>query len=240
MYKRFLVLSLSVLMGLFLTLGSSILFSPSHANAQMRPVTPGAQVRPVSPTPPRPSGSMGGQMNAPSQAGQVNAIDIAFLKEASQAGLAFIQLSQLALEKSSNPQVQQFAQSEIDEQQQNAADFRRIAPTLDVRLGPNIPERYRAAYSRLSQLSGAEFDNAFLDEGGINSHLEAASVFQREAAFGQNPDLLAVANRGLSIINQHFTIASQLTDYQFAQVPRRYSGQTALENPSSPRSTTNQ
>ncbi len=70
----------------------------------------------------------------------------------------------------------------------------------------------------------------------MTSHLEAASIFhqeafQREAAFAQNPDLLAVANRGLGIINQHFMLASRLTNYRFAQVPRRYSGQTALENP---------
>jgi putative membrane protein len=105
---------------------------------------------------------------------------------------------------------------------------------LGVRLPTSVPTKYQVAASSLSQLSGQAFDSAFLDEGGVNSHLEAASVFQREAAFGNNPDLLAVANRGLNIIGQHFALASQLTDYRFAQVPRRYTGQTALEGSGTP------
>ena len=96
---------------------------------------------------------------------------------------------------------------------------------------PTAPgAKYQAILARLSQLSGQQFDNAYLDEGGVNSHLEAASVFQREAAFGRNPDLLAVANRGLPIINRHFTTASNLTNYKFAQVARRYpEGQTTSD-----------
>ena len=222
MNKKFLVLSLSVVIGLFLALGGSFLPSTGGVSAQPRvPATPDSQVNPSQVNP----------SNRTGQNSQTNLIDIAFFNEAAQAGLGYTALSQLALQKSTNSQVRNFAQAEIQEQQQNAADFRRIAPRLGVSLPTTIPARYQAALSRLSQLSGQEFDNAFLDEGGVNSHLEAASIFQREAAFGQNPDLLAVANRGLGIINQHFTLASRLTNYRFAQVPRRYSGQTALENP---------
>lgn len=231
MSKKFLVLSLSIVMGLFLALGSSFLPTLGGVNAQTRvPTVTPRQPQNTQPQNTQPQNRQ--PQNIQPQANrQANLIDIAFLNEASQAGLGYIQLSQLALRKSNNAQIRQFAQAEIQEQQQNAADFRRISSQLRVSLPTTIPARYQAALSRLSQLSGTQFDNAFLDEGGINSHLEAASVFQREAAFGQNPDLLAVANRGLNIINQHFTTASQLTNYRFAQVPRRYGEQTALETP---------
>ena len=76
--------------------------------------------------------------------------------------------------------------------------------------------------AQLSQLSGDRFTQAYLDEGGVNAHLENAALFQREAAFGQNPDLIALANKGLPIIRQHFTTASNLTNYRFAQVTRRF------------------
>lgn len=238
MSRKLLIFSLSIVLGLFMVLSPS-LSALGGTNAQTR--LPNVQNnqdvqnnqannspnRPEQTRQTRPMGQAG-------QAGQTNRIDITFLSEAAQAGLGYTQLSQLALEKSENSQIQEFARSEIEEQRQNAADFQRIASELGVRLPTSVPTKYQVAASSLSQLSGQAFDSAFLDEGGVNSHLEAASVFQREAAFGNNPDLLAVANRGLNIIGQHFALASQLTDYRFAQVPRRYTGQTALEGSGTP------
>lgn len=237
MSKKFFVLSLSVVLGLFLALGNSFLFTSGAVSAQAS--VPATQTSRISQNSRNDQIIQARQSNQTdrnnpqnSQTSQNSPIDLAFLNEASQAGLGYIQLSELALRKSSNPQVTEFAQAEIAEQQQNAAEFQRIAPRLNVSLPTTVPAKYEAALSSLSQLSGTEFDNAFLDEGGVNSHLEAASVFQREAAFGQNPELLAVADRGLGIINQHFTTASQLTSYRFAQVSRRYTEQAALDNPS--------
>jgi putative membrane protein len=208
--KKYFVLAVSVVAGLFLALGSSLLFSnQSAATAQTPRVAP------------------------PQTNNQVNVADVAFLNTASEAGQAFIQMGQLALNKSRTPQVRQFAQAEIQEQQQNSADFARIAPRIGVQPPTTPGAKYQAILARLSQLSGQQFDNAYLDEGGVNSHLEAASVFQREAAFGRNPELLAVANRGLPIINRHFTTASGLTNYRFAQVARRYPDAQAASDASS-------
>jgi hypothetical protein len=49
---------------------------------------------------------------------------------------------------------------------------------------------WNAWFFPFSQLSGEQFDQVHLSEGGINAHLENAATFQREAAFGQNPDLV--------------------------------------------------
>lgn len=208
MFRKFFVLSISVAVGLFLALSSSVLFSHSSSVSAQTPRVPSAQTN------------------------QANQIDLAFLNEAAQAGLGNIALGQLALQKSTNAQVQQFARAEIAEQQQNSADFQRIAPNLGVQLPTAPGAKFQAALTRLSQLSGTQFDNAYLDEGGVNAHLENAALFQREAAFGQNPDLLVVTNRGLPIINQHFSTASNLTSYRFAQVSRRYTGQETSVVPS--------
>ncbi|MCC5610440.1 DUF4142 domain-containing protein [Nostoc sp. CHAB 5834] len=61
-----------------------------------------------------------------------------------------------------------------------------------------------------------------MDEGGVNAHLENAALFQRQAALAQNPDLVAVVNRGLPTIRSHFNTASAITNYPFGQVARRY------------------
>ncbi|MBD2037042.1 DUF4142 domain-containing protein [Leptolyngbya sp. FACHB-321] len=142
--------------------------------------------------------------------------------DAAQAGVGNIQLGQLALQRASAPQVKQFAQAEINEQTQAKTELARIGPQIGITPPTTPAPRHQAALARLSQLSGQEFDRAYLDEGGVNAHLENASIYQREAAFGQNPDLLTLVNKGLPTIRQHFETASTLTNYKFAQVPRKY------------------
>ncbi|BDA75407.1 hypothetical protein CAL7716_095730 [Calothrix sp. PCC 7716] len=122
----------------------------------------------------------------------------------------------MALQRSTNAAVKQFAQAEINEQQDVRNNLSRIAPKLGVTVPTTPNARNQAISARMSQLRGENFDKAFLQEAGINAHLENASVYQREAAFGQNQDLIAVANKGLPIISNHFNTASSLTNYRVA------------------------
>lgn len=193
MFKKYFMVAIAAIAGLCFAIGGSF-FSQVNAQTPRVPAVPNAQA---------------------------NAVDLAFANEAAQFGLANIMLGQEALRKSQNQSVRQFAQAEVAEQQSNAQQLKRIAPQLRVTLPSTPGPKYQAIMQRFSQLSGTQFDNAYLDEG-VNAHLEAASLFQREAAFGRNPSLIALVNQGLPIINRHFTTASQLTNYRFAQVPRRY------------------
>lgn len=198
MMRRILVTIAAIAVGL------SIAFGYSAVNAQSNRV-------PSTPTP------------TPTQSSsQLSEIDRAFVMDAGQAAIGNIMLSQLAIKQANSSEVKQFAQAEIDEQNMVRNNLMTIAPTLGI-TPPNTPApRHRAAMTQLSQLSGDRLDEAYMDEGGINAHLENAAVYQREAAFGQNPDLVKVAEQGLPIIDKHFQTASALTDYEFAQVSRRY------------------
>lgn len=196
MLKRFLVLSLCAIVGLCFAFGNSLFFSQATAQVPRVPATPGRQA---------------------------NEIDVAFVSEAAQAGVGNTMLGQLALQKSQTQTVRNFAQSEIQEQQGIKAKLARIAPQVGISTLPSTPSpKFQAVMARLSQLSGSQFDSAYLDEGGVNAHLENAALFQREAAFGQNPDLVTLVTSGLQTVNLHFRTASNLTNYQFAQVTRRY------------------
>ncbi|WP_013334481.1 DUF4142 domain-containing protein [Gloeothece verrucosa] len=157
------------------------------------------------------------------QTTQLNEIDRQFIMEANQAAIGNIMLGQLALKKSNNSQVQAFANAEIQEQTQNQNNLNKITPQLGVDLSRTPTAKFQAAMARLSQLNEEQFNSAYMDEGGVNAHLENAALFQREAAFGQNPQIVALANSSLPIIKQHFTTASNATNYQFAEVLRQYS-----------------
>ncbi|BAZ17566.1 hypothetical protein NIES4071_94460 [Calothrix sp. NIES-4071] len=153
---------------------------------------------------------------APARNNQLNAIDRQYVLDAGQASLAGISLGKMALQRSTNASVKQFAQAEINEQVDVRNNLTRIAPKLGVAVPSTPNAKNQALSARMSQLKGENFDKAFLQEAGINAHLENAAIYQREAAFGQNQDLIAVANKGLPIISNHFNTASSLTNYRVA------------------------
>jgi putative membrane protein len=203
MLKRTLITIALIAVGLITSIGYSALVpNNSQVNAQT----------------PRPAVT---QNNA-----QLNDIDRQFMIEAGQVGVGNIMLGQLALQRATNPQVKDFANAEIQEQTQVKSDLTRIGKQVGVNPPSNPAPKNRAAMARLSKLQSTNFEQAYMDEGGVNAHLENAALFQREAAFGQNPDLVALANKGLPTIRQHFNTASTITNYQFAQVPRTYNNQS--------------
>ena len=200
--KKFFVAIVCAAIGLFLSMGYSVV-------AQTRPVAP---VAPSTPSMP---------MTSPMSSAMMS-VDRQFVMTAGEAGLANIAMGQMALQKSNNADVRQFAQAEIAEQQQVKQQLSQVAPRLGVTLPTAPGANYQALMTKLSQLSGTQFDRAYLYEGGVNAHLENASVFQREAQFGQVPDVISIANSGLPIIQRHFNTATGLTDYRFAQVTQRF------------------
>jgi len=82
---------------------------------------------------------------------------------------------------------------------------------------PTTLGKYQAAMERLMQLSGEAFDQAYMNEAGVNAHMESAAVYQRQAGLGQDPDLKAFAATILPRVQGHLEMASEMTGYRFAQ-----------------------
>lgn len=143
---------------------------------------------------------------------------------ANQNAVVAIALGQLALEKATQTEVKQFAQAEIDEQVQVRESLTPLASRLGVNLPAQPTPRDQEVQARMTQVSGQQFDVAFMNEVGINAHLKNAALYQGEAALGQNAQLVDLATRGLPLIDQHFNLASDLTGYRVAQIPPRIDG----------------
>lgn len=155
-------------------------------------------------------------MQSPSSR-QMSALDQQFAIEAAHGGMAEVQLGRLALERSRNPEVKQFAQQMIDEHTRANQELMQIASRKGITLPTTPGPKYEAAMQQLMQLSGDAFDTAYMGDAGINSHLESIGLYQRQAALGQDPDLRAFAGRILPRIQGHFEMASAMTGYSVAQ-----------------------
>ncbi|MEW5857110.1 MAG: DUF4142 domain-containing protein [Cyanobacteriota bacterium] len=199
MMKRTTATAALVAVGLFTSLGFSAVAQTT------RPATP--STRPATPS---------NRQATPSRNSQLTALDKQFVMDAAHGGMAEVQLGQLALQKSTDPNVKQFAQQMIQEHTRANQELMQLAAQKGITPPTTPGPKYEAAMMRLMQLSGKSFDQAYMMEAGLNGHLESAAVYQRQVGLGQDPDLKAFAGRILPRVQGHLEMAASMTGSRVA------------------------
>lgn len=139
----------------------------------------------------------------------LSALDRQFIIEAAQGGLAEVSLGQLATQRATNATVRQFGQRMVAEHTRANQELVRLAAQKGV-VPPQNLGKYTAVTQRLSQLSGDSFDRAYLNEAGINAHMESEVVYRRQVQLGQDRDLQAFAAKTLPVVQMHLQMAQNL------------------------------
>lgn len=129
-----------------------------------------------------------------------------------------IQMSQLALARSSNATVREFAQMLVDHHSRNSTNFHAMQADEDIGIAPMgndpIAAQGRAALGNLRNLTGAEFDRAYI-RAQVMHHDADAAALQQMADMARDDDLEQdIEEQLLPVVRQHLTrsreIASQL------------------------------
>jgi putative membrane protein len=141
-------------------------------------------------------------------AGSVPASDRDFVKKAAQGGLAEIQLSQLALTKSSNQKVKDFAMRMVDEHTKAADELRSVAAKKDIAFPTDLIPDDGALMTRLTGLSGDQFDKAYMS-AMVKAHETDIAAFQKEANSSSDADLKGFASATLPALREHLRMAKE-------------------------------
>lgn len=148
------------------------------------------------------------QSQSSNPSNKLSSTDREFVRQAFLANQREIQMGQLAQQKSSNNDVKQYAQQLIDDHTKANDQLQQIASNKGINL-PSQSKQSMAA-SHLSNLSGANFDRQFVIKQR-QAHRKAIAMFQREANNGQDPDLKSFASSQMSALQQHETMANDLS-----------------------------
>jgi putative membrane protein len=105
--------------------------------------------------------------------------DQAFVRTATQANLAEIDVGKLALRRAVGREVRQFATMLVRDHTKAVAGLRRIArrSDLDVPRGPNAEQR--ATLAKLAALRGRAFDRAFISQM-VKNHRKSIELFEEQ------------------------------------------------------------
>ena len=132
--------------------------------------------------------------------------DQAFVTKLAGVGMAEVELGTLAKDKASSREVKAFAQRMIDDHGKAGDELKGIAQRKNLSWPSALPPDATALKDRLSKLSGAAFDRAYID-AMVNGHREALAEVRTEAQSGADPDVKSWAAKASSTVQAHLTHA---------------------------------
>jgi putative membrane protein len=154
--------------------------------------------------------SLGGvalaQQPSPNSTAGKSSADTGFVKEAAMGGMAEVELGRLALQKASSNDVKQFAQRMVDDHSKANDQLKPIAQQKNITVPTQLTGKHKAEYDRLSKLSGAEFDRAYM-QLMLQDHRKDVSDFRKESTGGKDQDVKQFATQTLPTLEDHLKMA---------------------------------
>ncbi len=138
-----------------------------------------------------------------------DAMDLKFAKMAAQGGIFEVKSSQIALQKSQNPQVLNVAKRMVKEHSAANAELKTVAQDNKMTLPADTDPMHKAVISKISGLSGAAFDKAYMGSQE-KAHTDTVGLFEKEISMGKNAGLTAFASKNLPEIEDHTKMIYQV------------------------------
>lgn len=140
----------------------------------------------------------------------VTNMDRTFMDKAAQADLAEVQLGQLAQQKAASQAVKDFGAKMVHDHSQNSSQLMMLASSQGVTLPTTMNAKDQALYNRLSGLSGAAFDRAYM-QAMLKDHRMDISEFTHESGqVTHDPQLKSYVSMTLPVLHEHLQLAQQV------------------------------
>lgn len=139
-------------------------------------------------------------------AAPVFAADEAFVAKAAQGGMAEVELGKLASEKASADAVKQFGQRMVTDHGKANDELKTLAANKKMTLPTDIGAENKALRDRLTKLSGAAFDQAYM-KAMVADHVKDVNEFRTESKSGKDADVKAWAGKTLPTLEEHLKMA---------------------------------
>ncbi|MBV9491549.1 MAG: DUF4142 domain-containing protein [Verrucomicrobia bacterium] len=133
----------------------------------------------------------------------------AFIQKAAKSDETEISLSKLALEKSTAPQIKQFAQMMVTDHTKSTSLLKPIAATHNVAIPATPGPANEAKYKTLQKTSGAKFDAAYI-KLMVTDHESTLQAFQNASGKVHDPKLKEFIATVQPIVTHHLEMAKQL------------------------------
>src|SRR5215203_95461 len=133
-----------------------------------------------------------------------------FLMDAAMGGLMEVELGRLAAQQGTSDAVKQFGQRMVDDHSQANTQLMTLASGKGITLPTALDEKHQKDVTKLSAMSGAEFDRAY-SKMMLKDHNKDVSEFEKQSTKGTDADLKAFASKTLPTLQEHLQMARALS-----------------------------
>ena len=136
-----------------------------------------------------------------------------FMMDAAIGGLEEVELGRVAAQKGMSDAVKQFGQRMVDDHSKANSELMSLASSKGITLPTTLDEKHQKDVTKLSAMSGAEFDRAY-SKMMLSDHTKDVAEFEKQSTKGTDPDLKAFAGKTLPTLQEHLQMAKALPDNQ--------------------------
>lgn len=148
-------------------------------------------------------------LGTPKPSSSLASTDRNFLIKAAQSDVAEIQGEKTAQEKASSEAVKKFAGQMVADHTKTSDQIKPMAQNRGVPLPAAPSEKDQRDMKKMSGLSGAEFDRAYM-ASQVRAHRDAVALFRNEAKSGKDAELKSFAAATLPALEEHLRMATDL------------------------------
>jgi putative membrane protein len=146
---------------------------------------------------------------ATSSATTLIAADRDFMIQTAIDGMAEIEMAKLALQRSSNAKIKQFADRMVQDHGKANGELKALAVSKGVSLPNALPRIQQDDLTQMGKLSGADFDKAY-SLHMVGDHQKAVASFEKQASGTGDPQVKAFAAKILPTLRDHLAVAKGL------------------------------
>ena len=141
--------------------------------------------------------------------GNLSSKDRDFVMDAAIGGMMEVELGRVAAQKGTSEAVKQFGQRMVDDHSKANEELTSLASSKGITLPTELDKKHRDEVTKLSAMSGAEFDRAY-SKMMLSDHVKDVAEFEKQSTKAADPDVKAFAGKTLPTLKEHLELAKAL------------------------------
>jgi putative membrane protein len=139
----------------------------------------------------------------------VDESDAKFATKAAIGGMEEVEFGNLALKKTANAQIKDFANMMVTDHGKANKELMSIAKTKNITLPSTLDDEHLKKMNELNGKSGNDFDKTYVD-AMIDGHKKTLKLMQDEAKDGKDANLRAFAAKTAPIVESHLNMINKI------------------------------
>ena len=137
--------------------------------------------------------------------------DSKFAVKAADGGMMEVELSKLALTKSTSPEIKKYAKMMVDDHTAANNELKKLAGSKNISVPAAVSTNKQEKLTDFMKKTGNDFDKDYISYM-VSDHKDVVDLFKKQAEKGKDAELKAWAASKLSTLEHHLQMAQSTED----------------------------